>query len=84
MNIFFWIMFVITLIVAITYCYKYEKECNHSYELEDKLCEMKYLKNRMLLNRIIDLVNEYKHGKNVFTVMRDISETTNKIELESD
>lgn len=34
------IMFVITIAVAIFYWVKYEKECEHSYELEDKLCEM--------------------------------------------
>ncbi len=86
MQIVFWIMFIVILAIAIFYWTKYEKECEHSYELDDKLCEIKYrnMKNRANLLKLKDLVDDYKHGKNVFQVIRDISDTIIKIELDTD
>ena len=41
-------------------------------------------RNKALLLKLRDLVDEYNHGKNVFSVMREISETIKKIELDTD
>lgn len=86
MQMIFWIVFIIILMVAIFYWMRYEKECEYSYELDDKLCEVKYrdMKNRAYLIKLKDLMDDYKHGENVFQVMREISDTIMKIELDTD
>lgn len=86
MQMVFWIMFIVILVVAIFYWMKYEKECEYSYELDDRLCEEKYARknNKKALGEIKTLVDDYKHGKNVFQVMRDISDIIIKIELDTD
>lgn len=82
------IMFVITIGIAIFYWVKYEKECEHSYEVEDKLCELncKSLKTRTQMMMISDLVQDYRKGENIYTVMRDISDLvlSNKKDISTD
>lgn len=82
------IMFVIMIAVAIFYWVKYEKECEHSYEVEDKLCELncKSLKTRTQMMMIYDLVQDYRKGENIHTVMRDISNIvlSNKKDISTD
>ena len=81
------IMFVVTIGIAIFFWVKYEKECEHSYELEDKLCEAKCeLKEKAQLVIIADLIHEYKKGGNVYTIMRKISDLvlSNKKDISAD
>ncbi len=73
------IMFVITIGMAVFYWNKYEKECEHSYEMEDRLYEVKAenLKRRELLMRMSDLVGSYRKdvvNTNAYAILRELSE----------
>lgn len=75
MQILIYVFLGISVLVATFFWIKYELECEHSYELEDKLCEANYeLKKRTKLTLIANKVQEYKKGGNVYTVMKDISD----------
>lgn len=81
MKIIFGILFLGSLGSTIYFKYK----LNKAY---DRIC---YLdkgnplnqRNRTLLLKLRDLADEYNHGKNIFSVMREISETIKKIELDT-
>ena len=64
----FFIVFIIFLILFIKYYIKY-KDVKTKYEKENKVF-LNYKMKQLLLN---SLYNEYKQGKNPFTVLRDIS-----------
>lgn len=72
------VMFVVTILVALFFFYKYEKECERTDELEELICEMNgKLKEKTQLVLIGDIVQNYKKDithRNACTAMRDISD----------
>jgi len=79
MRIVFLVMFVTVTVIAIFYWIKYEKECEHSYELEDELHEVKaeLLKRRGIEMRISELVSSYRKdivNTNAHAILRELSE----------
>lgn len=83
MNIFFWIMFVIVIVIAIYFKIKLNKAYDCICYLTGKQ-NKKRQKNRALILKLKDLVDDYRHDGNVFTIMPQISDTIIKIELDTD
>lgn len=83
MKIVFGIMFLGSLGTAMYYKYKLNKAYECICYLDSKSRKGNQ-KNRALLVKLKDLVDSYKHGGNIFEVMRDVSDTIIKIELDTD
>ena len=82
MQIVFWVMF---LVVCVRLIYL-KMKLNKAY---DCICYLtgnqkkKKQKNRILLIKLKDLMDDYKHGEDLFMIMPKISETIEKIELDT-
>lgn len=77
MQIVFSIMFVVICLVAILFWVLYEKECEKTEKLSDKICEMKGLKHKTQLTIIGDYVEEYRKdrlGTNAYEILAKISD----------
>ena len=89
MQIMFWMMFIAMTMIAIVYWAKYEQECKHSYELEDRLGEVRAenLKRRTLLMKVNELVTTYSKdviNTNAHAILRELSEMNLDIKIELD
>lgn len=76
MQIIFWIMFAVTIVVAGFYWIKYEKECQITDSLKNTIHEMKGgLKEKEQVILIGDIVQDYRKDmtySNACTAMRKI------------
>lgn len=83
MKVIFGMMFLSSLGATIYYKYKLNEAYNCICYLDSKSRKGNQ-KNRALLVKLKDSVDKYKHGGNIFEVMRDVSDVIMKIELDSD
>lgn len=88
MQVIFWIMFVVICLVAVFYWIMFKKACKKIDKLEAP--QRKRLKNRLLINQITDIVEDYRKDmthRNACESMRKISDLiieSNKKDISTD